>query len=97
MFLIVILVLGVIGIALIANAGNAARRSGRALHARVIELEDVTQHDYATITAKLGNPNSVSSMASGVTLAQWIRPSYHVAMSFDQDHRCLGIDHEVAV
>ena len=61
------------------------------------ELGNVTQHSYDTVVAKLGKPNAISSMPRGQTLAQWASRGYHVAMSFDQDGKCLGIDSEIAV
>lgn len=95
--IVAILILGAIIVVFALNAGNSVRRQARKLHAKVIELDDVTQHDYTTITAKLGNPNAISNMPNGVTLVQWICPGYHVAMSFDKDDKCLGIDSEVVV
>lgn len=97
MFIIAILIVGVVLIVMTMNSGNAVRRSGRTLHNAVIALGDVTQHDYASITKVLGDPSSLSNMPGGITFAQWIRPGYHIAMSFDKDDKCVGIDHEVAV
>ena len=94
--LIAILVFGLVIVLFALNAGNRAKGPARKLHAKVAELDDVTQHDYESIIEKLGPPNAVRAMPGGTRFVQWIRPGYHIAMSFGQDGKCLGIDSEVA-
>jgi hypothetical protein len=60
-------------------------------------LDDVTQYSYDEIVAKLGLPNASARMAGGNDLVQWMASGYHVAMTFSQDNKCLGIDSEIAV
>lgn len=97
MFVIILLIIGALLLIGMFASGARARSQGRELHLMTISLGDVTRHDYGTIVRTLGNPNAISSIADGGRMVQWIRPGYRVAMSFDKDDRCLGIDHEVAV
>ena len=47
------------------------------------------------ITANVGPPDSKSLIGNKILL-QWIRPGYHMALLFDQNGVCLGIQHEYA-
>jgi hypothetical protein len=60
-------------------------------------LDDVTQHSFDEIVAKLGPPSAVAAMPGGNRLMQWASRGYHVAMTFTPDGACLGIDSEIAV
>lgn len=97
MFIVLLILLIVIIVVVPTVNANSARSRSRALHARVIALGDVTAHDYQAILAKLGNPNAIDGLQSGGQLVQWIQPHYHIAMTFDANGNCLGIDHESAI
>lgn len=93
--IIILIVVAVLLVAGFLQFAGAATKRGE-LQRGMASLGDVTQHTYDDVTAVLGNPNSLS-MINDVKLAQWMASGYHVAMSFDQEGKCLGIDHEVAV
>jgi hypothetical protein len=82
-------------IVFVVLSAASANRSVK-LKRAVAALGNVTQFDYQTIVSRLGNPASISGMPNGEQLVQWITPRYHIAMSFDRDGKCLGIDHEAA-
>jgi hypothetical protein len=46
------------------------------------------------IIALVGNPNSVSTYDNGKTLLQWIQSGYHIALIFDANGVCEGVQHE---
>jgi hypothetical protein len=70
--------------------------SGRDLQLKVRALDDVTQHSYDAIVAKLGPPNGIATIGEN-RLVQWAARGYHIAMTFTPSGECLGIDSEIAV
>ena len=94
MFIALLILLIVIVVVAPAVRANSARNRSQALLDRVGELGDVTAHDFRAIVAKLGNPNSIDGRPDGGRFVQWVAPHYHVAMTFDANGNCLGIDHE---
>ena len=94
MFIALLFLLIVVILVAPALRANSARNASQALLDRMGELGDVTQHDYHAVVAKLGNPNAIDGRPGGGRFVQWITPHYHVAMTFDANGNCLGIDHE---
>lgn len=95
--MVVIVIIGLVVFVGIVLSASSSGGSGRSLQIKVRELDDVTQHSYDDIAAKLGPPNAVASMPGGNRLVQWAARGYHVAMTFTADGTCLGIDSEIAV
>jgi len=93
--IIVSIVIAILLIVWLASSSSSGARR-KTLQRGMIQLDDVTQHTYNEIVATLGPPNSLTAIGE-TKLAQWISTGYHVAMSFDKDDKCLGIDSEVSV
>lgn len=91
MLFIVLIIVGCLGYAMIHAAATSP---GKNLANKFAALGDVPGLALADVISSVGQPVSVSSMPGGNKLVQWTATGYHVAMSFDSDNICLGIDHE---
>lgn len=77
------------------------RGKGASIQAKMVSLGTLSGKSYSEISAVVGPANSVSSRADAsgnkVILRQWIAPSYHIALLFDQNDICLGVSSETSV
>lgn len=73
------------------------KRKGRELQKKFISLGDMRGMDYKDIESVVGKPNSISNMADGSVLKQWIVTGYHIAIIFDKDDKMVSISHETVV
>lgn len=94
--IIVSVIVAILLIAAVISYGSGAAK-GNNLRRGMRALGNVTRHTYDEVVSVLGPPNALSSVGSGIELAQWMSGGYHVAMSFGPDGKCLGIDSEVSV
>ena len=68
--------------------------SGRDLHQRFIALGDMTGKTADEIISTLQvQPNSISSMAHGMTLLQWQAIGCHMSLLFDANGKFVKISH----
>ena len=84
----------VVGLLLYAIIGAGVRAPGRSLASKFGALGEVVGLPLDQVIAKVGCPTAVSSLANGQKLVQWQATGYHIAMTFDVENKCLGIDHE---
>ena len=65
---------------------------------RFAEIGDITGKTEAEIIAAVGPPNSISGMADGGKLLQWMQTNsaggYHYAIAFDADGKAVGYTHQ---
>ena len=67
---------------------------GRALHGKFLSLGNMTGKTTNEIVAVVGRPNSISSMAGGMTLMQWQATGCHMALLFRADGQFVKITHQ---
>jgi len=72
------------------------RAPGQSLGARFVRLGQLKGMAKAEIIAAVGPPNSVSAVAGGKTLCQWMATGYHIALLFDGEI-CEGVTHEFQI
>lgn len=93
--LIISSVLFIMGVSMII------RGKGSAIQARMRSLGTLKGRTFEQILRVAGAPNSISATtdASGnkITIRQWIAPSYHIALLFDENDICLGVSSETSV
>jgi hypothetical protein len=68
----------------------------RELHGRFLALGDMTGKTADEIIAVVGPPSSLSSMAGGKTLMQWMATGCHMSLLFDASGRFERITHQHA-
>lgn len=69
----------------------------QSLNKKFVELGVLTGKHYDDIVAVVGIPNSTSAIGEGAILCQWILPAYHIALLFDQNMVCLGVESETRI
>ena len=89
------------GLLLFAIISLAVKSPARRLQQNFVKLGNMTGMTYAEISAAVGPANTDSPQVGAdgeqVTVKQWIKPGYHIALIFDKDNRCIGKTHEAAV
>ena len=91
---IVPIIIGIIGYAVMSAA---VRVPGNALQQKFVDLGTLKGKSLSEITSVVGSPNSVSTMAGGTKLCQWMATGYHISLLFDENDICLGVNHETSV
>ncbi len=66
------------------------------LQKKFVGLGNMAGLTKAEIIAVVGQPNSVTTIGPDMTLLQWQRDGYHIALIF-QGEVCSGISHEHAI
>lgn len=82
------------GIILFLILGAAVRIPGNTLRQKFVALGTLKGKTFTEIKNACGAPSSVSSMANGKTLRQWMATGYHIALIFDENDVCQGVSHE---
>ena len=96
--LIVLPALG--GLVLYSLIRMSVLNKGRNLQARFRGLGRIAGKTRRDIVRAVGPPNSISSLAGGKALLQWLSPGYHIALRFNgqaEESICEGVTHETAV
>lgn len=79
----------------------AVKAPGSVLQSRFVSLGTLAGKSYSEITAKVGNPNSISNTVGAdgkiVKIRQWTATGYHIVLLFDENDICLGISNEIKV
>lgn len=82
-----------VGLPIIFAFGYALQAQGA--QSKFKNLGVIKGRTKAEILQAVGPPNSVSAMAHGGEILQWITPGYHIALIFTNDI-CDGVSHEHA-
>lgn len=90
---IVLAVIGAIAAAFRGSAQPDIYARARDLQSKFQNLGVLTGKTRAEIEAVVGPPNSISSVAGGKILCQWIETGFHVALLF-KDDVFEGVTHE---
>jgi hypothetical protein len=88
------------GILLYSLTKMSVLSKGRSLQTSFRRLGRIAGRTRREIVQAVGPPNSVSSLAAGKTVLQWMAPGYHIALRFAgnaADSICEGVTHETAV
>ena len=75
--------------------GDPVTYPGRKLQEKFIDLGVVVGKTRKEIESIVGQPNSISAIAGGKILCQWMATGYHIALIF-KDNICEGVSHESA-
>ena len=87
----------ILGGALLSGViGIAVKAPGNALAQKFARAGTLAGKTKTEIIAQVGPPNSVSGLAGGKTLCQWMATGYHVALRFNGE-MCEGVTHESKV
>jgi hypothetical protein len=73
------------------------RAPGRHLAQKFVSLGKMTGKTRNEIQAVVGPPNSISAMAGGKVLCQWMATGYHIAILFDSTGQFIKITHQSRV
>lgn len=67
---------------------------------KFVQMGDITGKTTAEIIAVVGPPSSISGMADGGQLLQWMKTNsaggYHYAIAFDAEGKAVGYTHQWA-
>ena len=67
------------------------------LQQKFISLGTLAGRPLAEIVAVAGPANSITVIAPGIRLLQWIKLGYHIALLFDDEDICGGVQSETAI
>ncbi len=69
----------------------------QSLNKKFVSLGNLVGKTYSQIASVVGEANSRQSIGNGTILCQWIQPAYHIALLFDANMICLGIESETKI
>ncbi len=79
----------------------ASRLPAMRLRSKFSKLGILAGKTYSQIVSKVGKPNSISFAKDEeqklISVRQWIAPSYHIILLFDENDICLGVSKETQV
>lgn len=75
----------------------AVQAPGASLNKKFVSLGHLPGKTLQEITVVAGAPSAVSAVGNGQILRQWQATSYHIALLFDENDICLGINSEISV
>ena len=83
------------GIVLFAVMSAMTKAPGRSLQVKFVRMGTLAGKTKDEIIAIVGTPNSISALADGKAMLQWMATGYHIALIFNGDI-CEGVSHEFA-
>lgn len=69
----------------------------QSLNQKFVSLGTLTGKTYSQIASVVGEANARNSISNGTILCQWIQPAYHIALLFDANMICLGVENETKI
>jgi len=68
--------------------------SSQALQNKFASLGHLRGKNLDQIVSIVGDPQSISDLGNGTLLYQWLVPGYQIALIFDTNKICLGINNQ---